>query len=324
MPYKTRDQMIAAWAALATTYPTICSSEVIGQSVENRDLKLFKIGNPLGGRFAIVANIHGEEKANVEIVYSFAEWVITSSDADAVRIRERNLLLIVPMLCIDEYDIKSPNHNNVNLNDNFDYDWGTSGSGDPAHAWLYRGPSAASEPETQTMMRFFENWLPKHQLFTHDGSSGYHTWYMQDIHDAEKVISDRAYLYYKIRALRDGRSLLDNIANTTGGGANACAYHHYGHKIIGWAVECFTDDPVFDTIASTHYPNMKPLFIALAQKSELAADPQEGPAVELTFGSVEPADSEVSYAQAVLGCTEEMRSEEHTSELQSRLPLVCR
>ena len=75
MSYKTRDQMTAAWDALATSYPTVCSSEVIGKSVENRDLKLFKIGNPLGGRFAIVANIHGEEKANVEITYLFASWL---------------------------------------------------------------------------------------------------------------------------------------------------------------------------------------------------------------------------------------------------------
>jgi len=308
MSYKTRDQMIAAWDALATTYPTVCSSEVIGKSVENRDLKLYKIGNPLGGRFAVVANTHGDEKANVEITYLFASWVVSSSDAEAVRIRERNLLLIIPMLGIDEYDIQSQNHNGTNLDFNFDYEFGETGSGVPGN-WQYRGPYALSEPESVAAKKFFMQWMPRHLILTHDGSSGYSTWVTEAIEASDLDIHRRVYHRYQKRALGDGRAPYAYVEVTVdGGNPKACAYHHSGHKILAWVVECCTFDPEFSTIASTHYPNMKPFFLTLAQESELAADPQEGPAVELTFGSVVPADSEVVNTQVVLGCTEEMSS----------------
>ena len=45
----TRDQMLATFAAYETNYPNLVKSEVIGQTVEGRDLRLYKIGNPANG-----------------------------------------------------------------------------------------------------------------------------------------------------------------------------------------------------------------------------------------------------------------------------------
>jgi len=79
MPYKTRDEMLDAWASLEAAHPTLVSHEIIGKTVQNRDILLYKIGNPRGGRVSLVGAIHGEEKASAEILYLFVDWVLSSS-----------------------------------------------------------------------------------------------------------------------------------------------------------------------------------------------------------------------------------------------------
>lgn len=308
--YSNRAAMIAKWAALEATYPTLCVSENLGHSVEARDILLYKIGNPLGGRLALVAGLHGEEVPSQEIVYQFALWVLSSSDADAVRIRTRNYLLIIPMLCLDEYDVASTNHAGVNLYYNFDYDFGSAGTGyGEAPLWQYRGPSALSEPESVILKRFFMTWLPRIELACHDGTSTKAFYAPGGADQADLDYLEGLHTKYlkKARELNALDLLFTFVENTTGGGRpEACAYYHTDKWVLGTLCEFCVNTVTYDDCVATWWPNAKPLLVVLAQAVEEFADPQENPASEFTFGSVEVPDEDVVEADVDLRSTEAM------------------
>jgi hypothetical protein len=177
------------------------------------------------------------------------------------------------MLNADEYGVQGKNANNVNLNYNFEYEWGTApASHDPAR-YYYCGPSVESEPETKVMRRFFENWLPRHLCFLHDGSSGYSVWYAHALDAVDKTLCDTVYLNYKSKALEAGRSVLGYAEEEASGHPSATAYHYNDKKILGWMVECCTLNPSYETIATTHWPNIKPWLITLSQDAEVLPPP---------------------------------------------------
>lgn len=204
MPYHSGLQdVINDFLELEGKFPTLVTHEIIGKSWENRDIYMFKIGNPKGGRVLLNGTTHGGEWTGTEVYCLYAHWLLESNTVKANRILSRNYTLIIPSLNVDGYDRKRRVNLNpkggVNLNRNFPATWrtdctilgectnGTCPEGQQciqgycyksgcACGWSdipgrhdYRGEAPASEPETKAMLAILQRYKPKFVI-------DYHTW----------------------------------------------------------------------------------------------------------------------------------------------------
>ena len=168
--YRDYNTLIELFKNLAETYPSLVSYETVGKTVQKRDIMLFKIGNPQGGRILIDGAIHGAENLGSELLYFYARWLLTSNDPLANRILTRNYILLIPALNVDGYAKWRKNANGVDLNRNFATGWQYAGSTDPTSEY-YRGPAPLSEPESQTLVQVFKTWKPSFYINLHRGGS---------------------------------------------------------------------------------------------------------------------------------------------------------
>lgn len=186
-------------------YPNLISHESIGKTWQGRDILLFKVGNPWGGRVMFNGTIHGGERVGTEVYLHYVDWLFENREPGiSDRILQLNYTLIVPIFNVDGFPTSRNNQNptgTVNLNRNFPKSWRTDctilGTPDPATGlcpsgqekignycyktgcscyWsdtpgsdTYRGTVPSSEPETQAMLNAFAKWKPKFVL-------DYHTW----------------------------------------------------------------------------------------------------------------------------------------------------
>lgn len=166
--FRDYNTFMTSFKSLAVTYPQYVSYETIGKTVENRDIIMFKIGNPNGGRVMFDGAIHGMENLGSELLYLYATWLLASPDPLATRILSRDYTLLVPAVNVDEYDYGRKNAHGVDLNRNFATSWQYAGSSDP-NSDYYRGPSPVSEPESQAIVRVFQTWKPSAYINLHRG-----------------------------------------------------------------------------------------------------------------------------------------------------------
>ncbi len=276
MSYKTRDQMLSAWAQFPVERPDLVSVETAGKTVEGRNIPFYKVGNPNGGRVMFNAGVHGFEKTGVEVLFLFADWLLHSTEPQATRIRERNLVILLPILDLDEYpNTTGMNANWVNIYRNFNYRWGMEKAshtkGTSLTQWTqYCGPYVESEPETLVLKNIWLKYFPKSYVDIHVGSSGFKTWYsgLADVVDKQKMIAVGA--KYTSLAKAMGRSVMGWGDNAYSSGCPVSAsYHNTGKKTLGYVTEISTQNPPYSTVVSTHFPNFKPLGITVCQESEL-------------------------------------------------------
>jgi len=168
--YRDYNTFIESFKNLATTYPSLVSYETIGKTVQNKDIIMFKIGNPSGGRILIDGAMHAAENLGSELLYFYAKWLLTSNDPLAERILTRTYTLLIPALNVDKYGNARKNANGVDLNRNFATNWQYGGSSDPSSEY-YRGPAPLSEPESQTLVQTFQTWKPAFYINLHRGGS---------------------------------------------------------------------------------------------------------------------------------------------------------
>jgi predicted deacylase len=168
--YRDYNTFIESFKNLQAAYPTLVSYEVVGKTVQNKDILIFKIGNPSGGRVLIDGAIHGCENLGSELLYFYTKWLLTSSDPLAKRILMKNYMLLIPALNVDGYGKWRKNANGVDLNRNFATNWQCAGSTDPSSSY-YRGPAPLSEPESQTLVQIFKKWKPSFYMNLHRGGS---------------------------------------------------------------------------------------------------------------------------------------------------------
>jgi len=161
--YRSKEEYIEVFDELTRQYSQV-TSEVIGYSVQGRAIKMYRIGDPRGGKVLYDGQIHGCSCTASEMLYLYAKWLLQSGDAAAQRILNRNCTLIIPVFNIDSYGRK--NTAGVDLNRNFEYNWQNSGSPDPTSDY-YHGPSALSEPESQAVKAVFEREKPFFYLNFH-------------------------------------------------------------------------------------------------------------------------------------------------------------
>lgn len=165
-PYRDKAEYYTLFDQLTALNPSLMSSQRIGYTVNGFTLKVYKIGNPNGGKVLIDGCIHGKSWAASELLWIYVNWLLAGSP-EATRILERNYTLIVPCINVDVIWYGRPNANRVDLNRNFETNW-ELGNPDPT-AYDYRGPAPLSEPETQAMRSLFERERPRIYL-------NHHTW----------------------------------------------------------------------------------------------------------------------------------------------------
>ena len=123
-------------------------------------------------RIIINGCIHGHEKPAALSTFVFAQELCQRWQFDECMEALRNGVEFIFIPGINPYGVNNSvrkNSNAVDLNRNFPYGWSTGGSTDPTSE-NYRGPSAASETETQTYMSFLDNYDSIATLEVHNGA----------------------------------------------------------------------------------------------------------------------------------------------------------
>lgn len=193
--YETVEETQAEAAALASAHPSLASWQPIGESWTKTqgsggyDLMVLKLTDtqtpppgPQGKPVVLIdASIHGREYATAPLLLAFARELLAGwrSDADATWMlmhHEVHLVFHVnpdgrkkaeggllwrkntnPAGCAGQ-----PTQFGVDLNRNFAYTWNMAAGGSSGYACAetYRGPSPASEPETQAMEAYMRQIWP--------------------------------------------------------------------------------------------------------------------------------------------------------------------
>lgn len=168
---------------LATNNPSICeyvdfTDEWGLVTEEGRHIYGVKISDNVGADDAAEADVmlngchHAREISTPVVNYMFAEYLCDNygTDPEVTDIVDNREVWIVPVVnpdgyeyVYDVYDMWRKNRRDnggsygVDLNRNYTYRWAwdDSGSSPNPSSDTYRGPSAGSEPELQTMMNFY-------------------------------------------------------------------------------------------------------------------------------------------------------------------------
>jgi hypothetical protein len=276
-PYTPKDVMIGRWMALCDAHPGMASYEVIGHTVQGRDIWLFKIGSPSGARVMYDGECHGPEDGGTETLFKFCKWLLESDDALANHILENNYHLIIPVLNVDtgarqnmrrEYTLENGKTievpHGVDLNRNSLYNWGHSGSSNPEDDYSYRGLYAGSEPETMAYHNAVAEYLPLIYVNTHIGAETMITYSNTDFE--EEITS----------LINENKQQYDNtfsypIHFSRGGSGSIAADADNNFGASGWLWEISTWEHLKPTLSEwldVYYPRVFPIFLAFAKAAE--------------------------------------------------------
>jgi len=185
LPWIRKEDVVPDMISIANTYGG--TYESIGKNMMGWDIALFKFGNPNGGRIMIDSYLHGNEFYGYQVLRSVLLWMLNSNDADAVRIRQNNYILVIPVVnyrwARTNYNVPtwmttqdpngSPNDGadglcGVNLNRNFSPSWSSSLSNSNSDS--YSGTSPDSELESQALINAWNTYQPRIYWNLHQGA----------------------------------------------------------------------------------------------------------------------------------------------------------
>jgi len=169
--FRDADELIALFDTLLDARPELISSEVVGSSVEGRDIVAYRINAPDGAAgkptFAFNGTIHAREWISpMTMAFLMDRFVLGyGSDPEITSLLDRVNLAVIPILnpdgfryswTSDRFWRKNRRNNGggvfgVDLNRNFPAGWGTQGSSGNPSSDIYRGPSPLSEPESRAL-----------------------------------------------------------------------------------------------------------------------------------------------------------------------------
>ncbi|MEJ5308970.1 MAG: M14 family zinc carboxypeptidase [Anaerolineae bacterium] len=184
--YRTVDEIYAQLDQWAETYPGLTQSITIGQSYENRPLRVMRVTNEATGTsgkpvFFLMANIHGRELITPETALVFMRYLLENYgvDPDVTWLLDEHMIYILTSANPDghikneagqpwaywrknthPYGSCSPTTYGVDLNRNSSFHWGGPGASTNPCDDTYRGPSAASESETMRLQSFVATLFP--------------------------------------------------------------------------------------------------------------------------------------------------------------------
>jgi len=282
MSYRSREQILQDFKSLCTTHSA--AYETVGKTVENRDIILFKIGNPNGGRLLIDASIHGNEYATSEILYYYLDWLLTSNEPAALDILNQNYTLLLPLLNVDRYRQTRKNANGVDLNRNFPVGWcqftGYGGSTDPNHD-NYKGPSGLSEPEARTLHNVFNTYHPEWYVNMHTGDNRLTPpWAYTSTPPPDRNYHQQ--VYNKIVALSNQRGV-SSYPWITSSGLGGCARDEgYDRGAHSFTLEVDARwPPPYNEIVSVLTPRFIVIAVVLSQEIAIQPPPQPTPSLGL-------------------------------------------
>lgn len=313
-PWDRKDSIVAKWISLANQYGG--SYESLGKcSVKGWDIVLFKFGNPAGGRVMFDAQLHGNEFYGHETLYTFIKWLLSSSDSDAVRIRERNQILVVPNVNYrwgrTNYNVptyftptlKDPSGDGdligINMNRNFSPTWNSSLRTSNTDACS--GDHADSELEAQALINAWNLYHPRIYYNLHQGASLSHI--VTSTSTQAKADVAKVKELAPAIASRLGASNWASNANAGSGGSSGHAVSgaaKYG--LLGWMTELrsgWSNDASIrvELNSGAIYKGFKALVIAMCNAVESA------PQVTYTLtvlpsvgGSTTPMSGSYQYA----------------------------
>lgn len=149
-----REQVFIREVNNQLNWSTITPTGVIGTDSGGNDIPVY-IRDACAGQtevrtIVIASGIHGLENGGQRVAWELLFNTQLPADVRVIAIPE-----VSPWATANQ---SRTNANGVNLNRNFDYEWGTKARDNPNPGdGNYRGPSAASEPETQALQSFLEN-----------------------------------------------------------------------------------------------------------------------------------------------------------------------
>ena len=199
--YYTYNEIIQKLDSMRIQYPNLITAKIpLGLSVENRQIYAVKISdNPDVNESATEAQVyfdalhHAREPQSMASMMYYMYWLLENygTNPEATYLLNNREIFFVPVVNVDGYvynQTTNPNgggnwrknrRNNggsfgVDLNRNYDYGWGlNSGSSSTPSSETYRGPSAASEPETQAIKSFLSTIDPKISFSMHSVAGRY-------------------------------------------------------------------------------------------------------------------------------------------------------
>lgn len=148
-----------ATARLARAYSPVVQRVVIGHSVEGRDIRAYRIGNPASTRKAvIIGQVHGDERAGTAVVRSLTHRRAAILGLD---------VWVIPTMNPDGYAAHTrQNAHHVDLNRNWPDNWA------PLTGSYYSGRRPLSEPETRAVYRFLTKIKPRYVVSMHQPLDG--------------------------------------------------------------------------------------------------------------------------------------------------------
>jgi hypothetical protein len=265
--YRSHSEQINMFKTLCNEYSQ-ASYEVIGETYEGNDIIVCKFGNPNNPAVLWDGSLHGWEDMGTETMYYLAEWLLSSSDSYATRIRQNNYVLFIPVVNVDSEVRENCNFescsNGVDLNRNFKYGWSYSSCG--TYPETFHGDSAASEPETQTIRAAMAKFRPAFYMNIHVGGE-----YINVDGSANSQMANDFMSLYTQYASSFG---VMHYSTSLSSGGNGMAYgdaKEFGG--IGLLFEMYTasswsDKPSQSTLENTYMPRLKAILVAMCQACE--------------------------------------------------------
>jgi len=186
--YKTPTEVYEILQDWARNYPGLAHLESLGKSLKGEEIWALRISNDAAVRDAKPAVLfnaehHAREVMTVEVVLDTAEYLLTryGSDPRVTSWVDRNNIWLMPMVNPDGSNMVWKTNNmwrknargnyGVDINRNYPFMWsGCGGSSSMPWAQDFHGASAASEPETQVMMKLVERIKPVFNISFHSYS----------------------------------------------------------------------------------------------------------------------------------------------------------
>ena len=172
--YHTYDE-INQWADdMASEYPTLARTNVMGKSTEGRDIKMITIGSSTSNKQVVVdCGIHAREWISPAFCQCYVHRLLSSygTDAAITSMLDSVTFAIMPLLNPDGYAYTQTDRMwrktrsreagvrcyGVDPNRNFDADWAGPGASSSPCSDTYYGPSMASEPLTQYLTKYIDD-----------------------------------------------------------------------------------------------------------------------------------------------------------------------
>lgn len=175
--YRNLDEYWVQWQAIADLNPDVAGFQVIGQSLEGRDMPGFVLnGNGVAGKPVMLINAcqHAREWVSPAAVTYLIEQLVDGygDDPRITRLLDELEWVFAPMVNPDGFDftwtderfwrknrrdIDGSDEFGVDLNRNWSVAWGQPGASEDPGSQTYRGTGPFSEPELQTVTTWVDD-----------------------------------------------------------------------------------------------------------------------------------------------------------------------